>query len=60
MFLPFFYQLRDQGIPVSLKYVLEFYRALEKGLAPDLDRLFILMRLIFLVSAEAIVNFRFS
>ncbi|MCG6982886.1 MAG: hypothetical protein LJE88_15905 [Deltaproteobacteria bacterium] len=52
MFLPFFYQLRDQGIPVSLKYVLEFYRALEKGLAPDLDRLFILMRLIFVKKVE--------
>jgi uncharacterized protein with von Willebrand factor type A (vWA) domain len=52
MFFPFFYQLRDQGIPVSLKYVLEFYRALEKGLAPDLDRLFILMRLIFVKKVE--------
>jgi uncharacterized protein with von Willebrand factor type A (vWA) domain len=52
MFLPFFYQLRDQGIPVSLKYVLEFYQALEKGLAPDLDRLFLLMRLIFVKKVE--------
>jgi hypothetical protein len=52
MFLPFFYQLRDQGIPVSLKYVLEFYQALERGLAPDLDRLFILMRLIFVKKVE--------
>ena len=52
MFLPFFYQLRDLGIPVSLRYILEFYRALEKGLAPDLDRLFILMRLIFIKKVE--------
>ncbi|UCG20989.1 MAG: hypothetical protein JSU80_15005 [Deltaproteobacteria bacterium] len=52
MFLPFFYQLRDQGIPVSLKYVLEFYQALKKGLAPDLDRLFLLMRLIFVKKVE--------
>jgi hypothetical protein len=52
MFLPFFYQLRDQGIPISLRYVLEFYQALEKGLAPDLDRLFILMRLIFVKKVE--------
>jgi hypothetical protein len=52
MFLPFFYQLRDRGIPVSLRYVLEFYQALEKGLAPDLDRLFILMRLIFVKKVE--------
>jgi len=52
MFLPFFYQLRDQGIPISLQYILEFYQALEKGLAPDLDRLFILMRLIFVKKVE--------
>ncbi len=52
MFLPFFYQLRDQGIPVSLRYVLEFYQAMEKGLAPDLDRLFILIRLIFVKKVE--------
>jgi hypothetical protein len=32
--------------------VLEFYQALEKGLAPDLDRLFILMRLIFVKKVE--------
>jgi uncharacterized protein with von Willebrand factor type A (vWA) domain len=52
MFFPFFYQLRDQGIPISLRYVLEFYQALEKGLALDLDRLFILMRLIFVKKVE--------
>jgi uncharacterized protein len=45
MFLPFFQLLRDQGVPVSLRHVLELYEALEKGLAPDLDRLFILLRL---------------
>ncbi|MGE5310541.1 MAG: hypothetical protein ACM3MN_02240 [Nitrospirota bacterium] len=45
MFLPFFQLLRDQGVPVSLRHVLEFYEALEKGLAPDVDRLFILLRL---------------
>jgi uncharacterized protein with von Willebrand factor type A (vWA) domain len=52
MFLPFFYQLRDQGIPISLRYVLEFYQALEKGIVLDLDRLFILMRLIFIKKVE--------
>ena len=52
MFLPFFYQLRDQGVPISLRHVLEFYQAMEKGLAPDLDRLFILMRLIFVKKVE--------
>jgi uncharacterized protein with von Willebrand factor type A (vWA) domain len=52
MFLPFFYQLRDLGVPVSLRYILEFYQALERGLAPDLDRLFILMRLVFIKKVE--------
>lgn len=52
VFIPFFYLLRDQGIPVGLRQVLEFYEALEKGLAPDLDRLFILMRLIFVKKVE--------
>jgi len=52
MFLPFFYQLREQGVPISLRHVLEFYQAMEKGLASDLDRLFILMRLIFVKKVE--------
>jgi uncharacterized protein with von Willebrand factor type A (vWA) domain len=52
MFLPFFQLLRDQGVPVSLRYVLEFYEALERGLAPDLDRLFVLLRLIFVKRLE--------
>jgi uncharacterized protein with von Willebrand factor type A (vWA) domain len=52
MFLPFFQLLRDQGLPVSLRHVLEFYEALEKGLAPDLDRLFVLLRLIFVKKLE--------
>ncbi|MBW1982265.1 MAG: hypothetical protein JRJ12_13695 [Deltaproteobacteria bacterium] len=52
LFIPFFYMLRDQGIPVSLQQVLEFYQAVHKGLAPDLDRLFILMRLVFVKKVE--------
>jgi len=52
MFLPFFQLLRDHGLPVSLRYVLEFYEALERGLAPDLDRLFVLLRLIFVKKLE--------
>jgi len=57
MFIPFFYLLRDRGVPVSLRYLLEFYQALEKGLAPDLDRLFILMRLIFVKKVEHFDHF---
>ena len=45
--IAFIYQLQAAGIPVSIQYVLEFYRALAKGLAPDLDQLFLLARLIF-------------
>lgn len=48
----FIYQLRDAGIPVSVQHLLEFYRALDKGLAPDLDRLFLLARLIFIKRVE--------
>jgi hypothetical protein len=52
MFIRFFYLLRDRGIPVNLQQVLEFYQALEKGLARDLDQLFIVMRLIFVKKVE--------
>jgi len=48
----FVYQLREAGIPVSVQYILELYRALERGLAPDLDRLFLLARLIFIKRVE--------
>jgi len=50
--LSFIYQLRQAGIPVSVRYILEFYRALRAGLAPDLDRLFLLARLIFIKHLE--------
>jgi uncharacterized protein len=50
--LPFIYQLRQAGVPVSVRYILEFYRALQKGLAPDLDRLFLLARLVFVKRVE--------
>jgi uncharacterized protein with von Willebrand factor type A (vWA) domain len=50
--LPFIYQLRQAGVPVSVRYILEFYRALLKGLAPDLDRLFLLARLVFVKRVE--------
>jgi hypothetical protein len=50
--IPFIYDLRKAGIPISVRYVLEFYRALLKGLAPDVDRLFLLGRLIFVKRVE--------
>ncbi len=48
----FVYELRDAGIPVSAKYILEFYRALKQGLASNLDQLFLLTRLIFVKRVE--------
>jgi uncharacterized protein with von Willebrand factor type A (vWA) domain len=48
----FIYQLREAGIPVSVQYILEFYRALQRGLAPDVDQLFLLSRLIFVKRVE--------
>ncbi len=48
----FVYHLRDAGIPVSVRYILEFYRALQQGLARDLDQLFLLARLVFVKRVE--------
>lgn len=50
--LPFILQLRQSGVPISVRYVLEFYRALLRGLAPDVDRLFLLARLVFVKRVE--------
>jgi uncharacterized protein len=50
--LAFIQQLRKAEIPVSVRYILEFYGGIRKGLAPDLDRLFLLARLIFVKKVE--------
>ena len=50
--ISFIYQLQAAGIPISIQYVIDFYRALARGLAPDLDRLFLLARLIFVKRVE--------
>jgi uncharacterized protein with von Willebrand factor type A (vWA) domain len=53
MFLTdFVYLLRDHGIPVSLTDAIDFYRGLEKGLAPDLESLFLFARLSFVRRVE--------
>ena len=52
MIIPFIYLLREMGIPVTLQYVMEFYDALDKGLVTDLDRLFVVGRLIFVKRVE--------
>lgn len=48
----FIYQLREAGIPVSVQYILEFYRALQRGIASNLEQLFLLARLIFVKRVE--------
>ena len=50
--LSFIQQLREAEIPISVRYILEFYQGLQKGLAPDLDRLFLLARLVFIKKVE--------
>jgi hypothetical protein len=50
--IAFIYGLKHAGIPVSVHYILEFYRGLRAGLAPDLDRLFLLARLVFVKKVE--------
>lgn len=51
-FLGFVYLLRDYGILVGMSQVLDFYKGLEKGLARNLDDLFIFMRLLFVKKVE--------
>jgi uncharacterized protein len=48
----FVYELKAAGIPVSIQYVMELYRALRLGLASSLDQLFLLARLIFVKKVE--------
>ncbi|SFM64724.1 hypothetical protein [Thermodesulforhabdus norvegica] len=50
--LDFFYRLREAGIPVSGRSILDFYEALSRGLITSLDRLFLLTRLIFVKRVE--------
>lgn len=48
----FILRLRDSGIPVSMTEALDFYKGLEKGVAPDLDSLFLFARLCFVRRVE--------
>ncbi|ROQ91148.1 VWA domain-containing protein [Desulfosoma caldarium] len=48
----FIYGLMRAGIPISVHYILEFYRGLRAGVAPDLDRLFLFARLVFVKRVE--------
>ncbi|HEX4959401.1 MAG TPA: hypothetical protein VF173_01085 [Thermoanaerobaculia bacterium] len=53
MFLDdFILRLRDYGVPVSLTDAIDFYKGMERGLAPDLDSLFLFARLAFVRRVE--------
>lgn len=44
--------LREYGVPVSLTDTLDLYKGLEKGVAPDLDSLYLFARLCFVRKVE--------
>jgi uncharacterized protein with von Willebrand factor type A (vWA) domain len=46
MLLQFFYRLRDEGISVGAKEILDFYRAPEKINIESVDDLFLLLKLL--------------
>lgn len=52
MFTNFVYTLIEYNIPVSMQYVIDFYNGLEKGIAEDIDDLFIFARLCFVKKVE--------
>ncbi len=48
----FLYTLREYGVPVSIKDLLDFNKGIEKGLVKDLDDLFVFSRLSFVRRVE--------
>jgi uncharacterized protein with von Willebrand factor type A (vWA) domain len=54
----FFYELKDNGVPVSVKYILDFHEALNRGLGQGgLDQIYTLLRLICIKQLEHIDPF---
>jgi uncharacterized protein with von Willebrand factor type A (vWA) domain len=51
-FTDFVYRLREYGVPASLTDTIDFYKGLEKGIAPDLETLFVFARLCFVRRPE--------
>lgn len=51
-FTDFVYLLRDYGVPVSMRDVLDLYRGLEKGVAESVEDFFIFARLTFVRKVE--------
>ncbi|MCP4295670.1 MAG: hypothetical protein GY786_08700 [Proteobacteria bacterium] len=52
MFTSFIYLLKDYGVPVSMTYVMDFNRGLQKGMVDNLDDLFLYGRLSFVKRVE--------
>lgn len=52
MLTRFVYTLIEYGIPISMQYVIDFYNGIEKGIAEDIDDLFIFSRLCFVKKVE--------
>ena len=57
MFTNFYYLLRDYGVPATMQSVLELHQGMDKGLASNLEELFILMRLCFVKRVEHMDSF---
>jgi uncharacterized protein with von Willebrand factor type A (vWA) domain len=56
--LGFFYELQAHGVPISVKYVLDFHEALNRGLGQGgLDQIYTLLRLICIKRLEHIDPF---
>lgn len=53
----FFFLLRESGIAVGLQEILDFYRAIERGMGQDLENLFVLARLVFVKRPEQLDTF---
>ncbi|RME76312.1 MAG: hypothetical protein D6785_13910 [Planctomycetota bacterium] len=52
MILPFFFLLREVGIPISFQYVMDFFQGYQKGLVYDLQSLFVFLRLVCIKKVE--------
>jgi hypothetical protein len=53
----FILRLREYGVPVSLTDAIDFYQGMERGLAPDLDSLFLFARLAFVRRVEHVDSY---
>ncbi len=57
LFTDFFYTMKEYGVPITTQYILEFREAVEKGLASNLEELYLLLRLICVKRIEHMDSF---